>query len=73
MTTAITTEGARYFERGHVAKELDVSGEYVRKLTRQLPYPVARTSGGTHLYTRADVEELKRLREQGRRAEADAV
>ena len=71
--TIATTEVPLYFERGHVARELDVSGEYVRKLTRRLPYPIAQTAAGTRLYTAEDIELLKQLRQEGRPAEAVAV
>jgi DNA-binding transcriptional MerR regulator len=57
----------RLLETGSVSRVLDVSAEWVRYLadSGQLP-PCALTERGRRLFRPADVEKLRRLREQSK-------
>jgi len=46
------------------ARILGLSDERVRQLAKEGKLPVIRTSGGTRIFRRADVERLRRERER---------
>jgi len=59
----------RLLTTGDAAKRLELSTERVRQLDRAGVLPVILTAGGRRLYTEDDVENLRRQREEARRAQ----
>lgn len=49
-----------------VARELELSGRMVIELERSGKLPAIKTANGTRLFRRADVEQLKRQRQEAR-------
>ncbi len=58
---------------GDAAKRLDVSGEYVRKLTREGKLRAIRTVSGQHLFEASEIERLAVEREQKKLAASAAT
>ena len=60
-----------FFETSDLAREFGVARETVVSWDRAgLIGPAARTPGGRRIYTRAQVEEIRRLREERQAAKA---
>ena len=55
---------------GDVARRLNLSSEYIRRLTREGKLKAKRTASGQHLYEASEIERLKAERELQRQEKA---
>lgn len=63
--------GRQILTTGDAAKRLNISGEYVRKLTREGKLSAMRTAGGQYLFNASEVERLRIEREVKRQQKDD--